>query len=85
MTQTKPLWLVLLSAGLIVGAAMGLRQSVGLYLRPITMDLHLGREPFSDAMAIANLIWGLGAVIAGAVADANGKPIFEATPADIGR
>jgi MFS family permease len=72
MSQTKPLWLVLLSAGLIVGAAMGLRQSVGLYLRPITMDLHLGREPFSDAMAFANLIWGLGAVVAGAVADKYG-------------
>jgi len=71
-STARPLWLILLSAGLIVGAAMGLRQCLGLYLRPITMELGIGREPFSDAIAVANLLWGLGAVGAGALADRYG-------------
>lgn len=65
----QPLWLVVLSAGTIVGIAMGLRQVAGLYLTPMTQDLGIGREPFSNAMALANLIWGIGAVFAGMVAD----------------
>ena len=61
-----------LSAGLIVGIAMGLRQVMGLYLQPMTTELGIGREPFSTAMAVANLIWGIGAVAAGMVADRYG-------------
>lgn len=76
MTQSsaspRPLWLVLLCAGIIVGAAMGLRQVMGLYLRPVSMDLNLGREPFSNAMALSNLINGAGAILAGAIADKYG-------------
>jgi MFS family permease len=70
--SVRPLWVVVLSAGLIVGIAMGLRNVMGLYLPPMTMDLGIGREPFSTAMAIANLIWGIGAVAAGMVADRYG-------------
>jgi MFS family permease len=68
-TKAKPLWQVVLAAGCIVGLAMGLRQTMGLYLRPMTMDLGIGREPFSNAMGIANLIWGVCAVGAGAASD----------------
>jgi predicted MFS family arabinose efflux permease len=69
---TRPLWVVVLSAGLIVGIAMGLRQVMGLYLQPMTTELGIGREPFSTSMAVANLIWGIGAVAAGMVADRYG-------------
>lgn len=71
-SATRPLWLVILCAGLIVGTAMGIRQVMGLYLAPMTKDLGIGREPFSTAMAVANLVWGLGAVFAGIVADRYG-------------
>lgn len=71
-TTVRPLWIVLLAAGIIVGMAMGLRQVMGLYLRPLSMDLGLGREPFSNAMAMSNLINGAGAILAGAVADRYG-------------
>ena len=70
--STRPLWLVILSAGLIVGIAMGIRQVMGLYLTPMTTELGVGREPFSTAMAVANLVWGLGAVFAGMIADRYG-------------
>jgi predicted MFS family arabinose efflux permease len=79
--HVRPLWIVLLSAGLIVGIAMGLRQVMGLYLQPITTDLGVGREPFSFAMAIANLVWGLAAVPLGAVADRFGAGRVLATGA----
>ena len=73
--KTRPLWLIVLAAGLIVGTAMGLRQVLGLYMRPLTMELGIGREPFSNAMAVANLTWGLGAVFAGAMADRYGAAL----------
>ncbi|MFN3744700.1 MAG: MFS transporter [Hyphomicrobiaceae bacterium] len=68
----RPLWLVILAAGIIVGLAMGLRQVMGLYLKPLSEELSVGREPFSNAMAIANLVWGILAIAAGAVADKYG-------------
>jgi predicted MFS family arabinose efflux permease len=68
----RPLWVVVLSAGTIVAVAMGLRQVMGLYLQPMTTELGIGREPFSTSMALANLIWGIGAVGAGMIADRYG-------------
>jgi predicted MFS family arabinose efflux permease len=70
--RTRAVWLVVLSAGLIVGLAMGLRQVMGLYLPHMTKDLGIGREQFSTAMAVANIVWGIAAVIMGGVADRYG-------------
>jgi predicted MFS family arabinose efflux permease len=67
--RAVPLWLVIVSAAGIVGISMGLRQVMGLFLPPMTSELGLGREAFALAMAVANLVWGLGSPIAGAVAD----------------
>jgi predicted MFS family arabinose efflux permease len=72
VSKARPLWLVLLAAGTIVGLAMGLRQVMGLFLAPMTQELKIGREPFSLAMAIANLIWGFAAVPMGAISDKYG-------------
>lgn len=67
--STKPLWLVLMSACVIVALAMGLRQVMGFYMIPVTGELQIGREVFSLAMAIANIVWGMGAPFAGAIGD----------------
>ncbi len=67
--KVRPLWLVVAAAGTIVAVAMGLRQVMGLFLTPMTQELKIGREPFSLAMAIANLVWGMAAVPMGAIAD----------------
>src|SRR5688572_15702274 len=69
VSAARPVWLVILASGLIVGTAMGLRQVMGLFLTPMTTELAIGREPFSLAMAIANLVWGLAAMPMGYVAD----------------
>ena len=71
-TPVRPVWLIILAAGLIVGTAMGLRQVMGLFLTPMTTELAIGREPFSLAMAIANLVWGLAAMPLGLIADKYG-------------
>ena len=65
----RPVWSIILAAGLIVGTAMGLRQVMGLFMVPMTTDLKLGLEPFSLAIAIANLVWGFASVPLGLVAD----------------
>jgi predicted MFS family arabinose efflux permease len=69
---SRPAWLVILAAGTIVGMAMGLRQVMGLYLKPMTTDLGIGREPFSNAMAVANLTWGVLSIVCGAISDKYG-------------
>ncbi|MGI9381575.1 MAG: MFS transporter [Methyloligellaceae bacterium] len=48
---------------------MGFRQSLGLFLSPITAEQGLGREAFALAMGLMNLVWGLASPFAGAVAD----------------
>lgn len=70
--KIRPAWVVVTAACLIVGLSMSLRQVLGLYLRPVTMDLGLGREPFSNAMALANLVWGFGAILFGYWSDKYG-------------
>ncbi len=67
-----PLWLIVLAAGVIIGITSGLRQVTGLYMPPVTRDLNIGLEPFSKAMAVANLLWGASGIAAGALADKYG-------------
>src|SRR5881275_723382 len=49
--------------------ALGTRQGFGLFLRPMSLDLGWGRETFSFAIALQNLVWGLAMPVAGAIAD----------------
>src|ERR1044071_5348382 len=63
---------ILVCGGLILMLALGTRQSFGLFLRPMTIDLGGGREVFSFAIALQNLVWGLGMPLAGAIADRHG-------------
>ena len=71
-SRGMPLWAIILAAGLISALTVGLRQVVGLYMPPVTQSLGIGLAPFSTAMAVANLLWGIGGVIAGAIADRYG-------------
>lgn len=65
-------WIVLFCAATIVTIAMGIRQSSGLFLRPIELDIGVGREAFGLAIAIQNLILGLAQPVVGALADRYG-------------
>jgi MFS family permease len=63
---------VLACGGLILMLALGTRQSFGLFLRPMTLELGWGREAFSFAIALQNLVWGCAMPFAGAIADRYG-------------
>ena len=60
---------VVLAACLISMFGFGIRASFGLYLEPLTVAKEWPRETFALAMAIQNLLWGIGVPIAGAIAD----------------
>jgi predicted MFS family arabinose efflux permease len=51
--------LVIACGAAMVFISMGTRQSFGLFLQPITLDLAVGRETFSLAIAWQNLLFGL--------------------------
>lgn len=68
----RPVWMVILAAAAIAAIGMGLRQAMGLYLKPVSETLGLGREAFALSVAVANIVWGLAAPFTGAVSDAYG-------------
>ena len=64
---------VLVCGGLILTLGMGIRSGFGLFLQPMTADLHWGRETFALALAVQNLIWGATQPFAGMLADKYGS------------
>ena len=62
--------MVILIAGAICALiAFGLRASLGLFLKPMSMDLGWGRETFAIALAIQILMWGAFQPFAAAAAE----------------
>lgn len=55
----QKIFLLVACGSLTVFIGMGLRQSLGLFLHPVSQDLGVGRELFSFAIALSNLISGL--------------------------
>lgn len=66
-------WRAILCGALIVTVAMGVRQAFGLFMRPVSMDLDVGRQTFGMAIAISNLVFGLAQPFVGAWADRRGS------------
>ena len=60
---------VLVCGGLILTLAMGIRHGFGLFLQPISADMHWGRETFALALAVQNLAWGATQPFTGMLAD----------------
>ncbi len=74
MTRVRGGFILLLAvASAIIAAAMGIRQSFGVFLQPIILDLALTRDVFGLAVAIQNLAWGLAQPAAGILADKYGS------------
>jgi predicted MFS family arabinose efflux permease len=70
--ERLPVWLIVLACAAVAGLGMGLRQVVGLYQKPLTETLGIGREAFSISIAISNIVWGMAAPFAGGVSDKYG-------------
>lgn len=67
-----PVWAIVLAAATIAAVGMGLRQSMALFLVPISLELGTGREAFALSVAISNIVWGVAAPFTGAFSDRYG-------------
>src|SRR5919202_5749822 len=61
--------LIVLAGCLIALIGFGPRASAGLFQVPMTAEFGWGRDIFGLAIALQNLLWGIGQPFAGAVAD----------------
>jgi MFS family permease len=65
--------LVIVLCGCVIALlAFGPRSALGQFLTPMSLSFGWGREVFSLALAIQNLLWGVGQPFAGAIADRYG-------------
>lgn len=62
--------LVIMICGCIIALlSFGPRSSLGFFVQPMSAEFAWGRDVFGLALALQNLLWGLGQPIAGAIAD----------------
>src|SRR5271166_22718 len=66
LRQTR---LILIGAAVLLSLGMGIRQSFGLFLTPVTRDLALTAADFTLAIAVQNIVWGISQAPIGAIAD----------------
>lgn len=57
---------------LVVLLAMGVRATFGLFMQPMGLDNGWGRDVFSMAFAVQNLVWGVACIAMGMMADRYG-------------
>jgi MFS family permease len=67
---------ILIGAALLLSLGMGLRQSFGLFLTPVTRDLAITASSFTLAIAIQNIVWGISQAPIGALADRFGLRVM---------
>lgn len=65
-------WLIIASGCLIAALTFGPRSAMGFFQLPMLADTGWSRADFGLAMAIQNLMWGLGQPLFGALADKKG-------------
>lgn len=61
--------LILVGASLLLTLGLGIRQSFGLLLTPVTQDLAITAADFTLALAVQNIVWGLSQALVGAIGD----------------
>src|SRR5262252_8693910 len=76
----RAMLVLLLLSGVIISLCMGLRQSLGLFMRPMTLELGISAATFGFSIALQSIVWGLSQPFVGAVADRHGpRPVLIAT------
>lgn len=63
---------VLVAGALMLSLNMGVRQTYGLFLEPMSLALPVSHTSFGLAIAVQNLLWGLLTPLCGALADRYG-------------
>lgn len=62
---SRPVLLVIFAAATMLTFSMGIRQSLGLFMQPLTRDIGVSVADFTLAIAAQNLIWGFTQPLAG--------------------
>ena len=76
-SNRRAMILLLILSGIIISICMGLRQSLGLFMRPMTVDAGISAATFGFAIALQNIVWGVAQPFVGALADRHGpRPIL---------
>ncbi|SMF55746.1 Predicted arabinose efflux permease, MFS family [Tistlia consotensis] len=70
--MSRHVLLVTLAGALLMSAAMGVRQTFGLFVGPFSFDHGLPVTEIAFAIALHNLVWGVAQPFAGAAADRHG-------------
>ena len=60
---------VLVGASIMLTMSMGMRQSFGLFVTPVTQSVGISVADFTFAIALQNIVWGMTQPLSGAVAD----------------
>jgi predicted MFS family arabinose efflux permease len=63
----RPTLPILIGASLMLTLSMGLRQSLGIFMQPLTRDIGISVSDFTLAVAVQNLAWGFLQPLAGAM------------------
>jgi len=63
----RPTLPILIGASLMLTLSMGLRQSLGIFMQPLTHDVGISISDFTLAIAMQNLAWGFLQPFAGAM------------------
>jgi predicted MFS family arabinose efflux permease len=78
--QRRAMIVLLVMSSLIISVCMGLRQSLGLFMRPMTLEFGISAATFAFAIALQNIVWGLSQPFVGALADRYGpRPVLIGT------
>src|SRR3981081_4618354 len=67
-TWRTPLVIIICGCAIAL-LSFGPRSSLGFFIQPMGREFGWGRDVFGLALALQNLLWGLGQPIAGAIAD----------------
>ena len=63
----RPSLPILIGASIMLTLSMGLRQSLGIFMQPLTQDIRISVSDFTLALAVQNLAWGFLQPLAGAL------------------
>lgn len=63
----RPTLPILVGTSVMLTLSMGLRQSLGIFLQPLTQDVGISVADFTLAIAVQNLAWGFLQPLAGAL------------------
>src|SRR5260370_12874846 len=73
--SSRSYWTAVWCGFLVLTIGLGVRQSFGIFLKPVSAELHVGRELFSFGTAVSLLLMGAVAPLSGQLCDRFGSAI----------